>query len=105
MNPRCKIWKQILQQAAGYYTLRFAGLFNLPIPLRFAFGIGVSQTKTGRFLSLPVLEKVYAFNLFDISADDRGNLHHINGLSFFQFCEINNLTARGFNFSVVNYLD
>ena len=26
----------------GYYTLRFAGLFNLPIPLRFAFGIGVS---------------------------------------------------------------
>ena len=27
----------------GYYTLRVAGLFNLPIPLRFAFGIGVSQ--------------------------------------------------------------
>jgi hypothetical protein len=33
------------KQAAGYYTLRFAGLFNLPIPLRFAFGIGVSQTR------------------------------------------------------------
>jgi hypothetical protein len=31
------------KQAAGYYTLRFAGLFNLPIPLRFAFRIGVSQ--------------------------------------------------------------
>ena len=33
------------QQAAGYCTLRFAGLFNLPIPIRFAFGIGVSQIK------------------------------------------------------------
>jgi len=31
------------KQALVYYTLRFAGLFNLPIPLRFAFGIGVSQ--------------------------------------------------------------
>jgi hypothetical protein len=40
-----KLWKQIPQQAAGYYTLRFAGLFNLPIPLRFAFGIGVSRIK------------------------------------------------------------
>jgi hypothetical protein len=40
-----KLWKQIPQQAAVYYTLRFAGLFNLPIPLRFAFGIGVSQTR------------------------------------------------------------
>ena len=25
------------------HTLRFAGLFNLPIPMRYAFGIGVSQ--------------------------------------------------------------
>jgi hypothetical protein len=25
------------------HTLRFAGLFNLPIPMRFAFRIGVSQ--------------------------------------------------------------
>ena len=31
------------QQAAGYYTLRCAGLFNLPITIRFAFGIGVSR--------------------------------------------------------------
>jgi hypothetical protein len=31
------------QQAAGFYNLRYAGLFNLPIPLRYAFGIGVSQ--------------------------------------------------------------
>jgi hypothetical protein len=37
----------------GYETLRFAGLFNLPIPLRFArhapdftFGIGVSTINT-----------------------------------------------------------
>jgi hypothetical protein len=44
MKPQSKLWKQIPQQAAGYYTLRFAGLFNLPIPLRFAFGIGVSTT-------------------------------------------------------------
>jgi hypothetical protein len=35
------------KQAAGYYTytLRFAGLFKLPIPLRFAFGIGVLTIK------------------------------------------------------------
>jgi len=40
--PQSKLWKQIPQQATGYQTLRLAGLFNLPIPLRFAFGIGVS---------------------------------------------------------------
>jgi predicted RNA binding protein YcfA (HicA-like mRNA interferase family) len=33
-EPQSKLWKQIPQQAAGYYTLRYAGLFNLPIPLR-----------------------------------------------------------------------
>jgi len=33
----------ISKQALGYYTLRSAGLFNLPIPIRFAFGIGVSR--------------------------------------------------------------
>ena len=32
----------VSQQAAGYYTFRFAGLFNLPIPIRYAFAIGVS---------------------------------------------------------------
>jgi hypothetical protein len=42
-EPQSKLWKQFPQQAAGYYTLRFAGLFSLPIPLRCAFGIGVSQ--------------------------------------------------------------
>ena len=41
-EPPSKLWKQIRNLAEGYYTLRFAGLFNLPIPLRFAFGIGVS---------------------------------------------------------------
>jgi hypothetical protein len=51
-EPQSKLWKQIPQQAAGYYTLRFAGLFNLPIPLRFAFGIGVS-TKKGEENSSP----------------------------------------------------
>ena len=68
MKPQSKLWKQIPQQAAGYYillcriirltnfsilrffnssliTLRVAGLFNLPIPLRLAFGIGVSRIK------------------------------------------------------------
>jgi hypothetical protein len=34
----------------GLITLRYAGLFNLPIPLRYAFGIGVSTIKgTGAF--------------------------------------------------------
>jgi hypothetical protein len=42
MNPKAK-FENIPQQAAVYYTLCFAGLFNLPIPLRYAFGIGVSQ--------------------------------------------------------------
>jgi hypothetical protein len=32
----------------GCHTLRFAGLFNLPIPIRFTFGIGVSQIKKRR---------------------------------------------------------
>jgi hypothetical protein len=45
MKPQSKLWKQIPQQAARYYTLRVAGLFNLPIPLRLAFGIGVSRIK------------------------------------------------------------
>ena len=44
INPKAS-FGNIPQQAAGYYTLRFAGLFNLPIPLRFAFGIGVSTIK------------------------------------------------------------
>jgi hypothetical protein len=44
-EPQSKLWKPIPQQAAGYYTLRYAGLFNLPIPLRYAFGIGVSTIK------------------------------------------------------------
>jgi hypothetical protein len=44
MNPKVRI-VIILQQAAGYHTLRFAGLFNLTIPMRCAFGIGVSLIK------------------------------------------------------------
>jgi len=44
MNPKAS-FENVSQQGAGYYTLRFAGLFNLPIPLRFAFGIGVSRIK------------------------------------------------------------
>jgi hypothetical protein len=42
-EPQSKLWKQIPQQAAGYYTLRFAGLFNLPISLHFVMEIGVSR--------------------------------------------------------------
>jgi hypothetical protein len=45
MNPKVRI-VIILQQAAGYHTLRFAGLFNLQasvpfvvVPLSFARGI------------------------------------------------------------------
>jgi len=29
MKPQSKLWKQIPQQDAGYYTLRFAGLFPI----------------------------------------------------------------------------
>jgi hypothetical protein len=64
MNPKAN-FGNIPQQAAAYHTLRFAGLFplgdnltsklqgtlflkfgshyNLPIPMRYAFGIGVSH--------------------------------------------------------------
>jgi hypothetical protein len=42
-EPQSKLWKPIPQQAAGYYTLRFAGLFNLPISLHFVMEIGVSR--------------------------------------------------------------
>ena len=45
MNPKA-IFRNVSLQAAGYYTLRFAGLFNFPIPPRFAFGIGVSRIMT-----------------------------------------------------------
>jgi anti-sigma regulatory factor (Ser/Thr protein kinase) len=41
-EPQSKFSKHIRELAAGYFTLRFAGLFNLPIPLRFAFRNGVS---------------------------------------------------------------
>jgi hypothetical protein len=51
MKPQSKLWKQIPQPAAAYYTLRFAGLFNLPIPLRFAFGIGVSTINFGYLIN------------------------------------------------------
>ena len=30
-EPQSKLSKHIQQQAAGYYTLRFAGLFNLQV--------------------------------------------------------------------------
>jgi hypothetical protein len=33
MKPQSKLWKLIPQQAAGYYTLRFAGLFDLQISI------------------------------------------------------------------------
>jgi len=39
MKPQSKLWKQISQQAAGYYTLRFAGLFDLKISIYFVFEI------------------------------------------------------------------
>jgi hypothetical protein len=48
MNPKAR-FGNIPQQDAGSYILRFAGLFNLPIPtcdlqvIRCAFGIGVLQ--------------------------------------------------------------
>jgi len=49
-KPQSKIWKQFPQQAEGYYTLRFAGLFNLLIPIRLAFGIVVSRIEMSCFL-------------------------------------------------------
>jgi hypothetical protein len=38
-----QVLETVPQQIGRYYALRYAGLFNLPIPLRYAFGIGVSQ--------------------------------------------------------------
>src|SRR5574340_1222715 len=35
-EPQSKLWKLIPQQAAGYHTLRYTGLFTVPIPIRFA---------------------------------------------------------------------
>jgi hypothetical protein len=39
MKPQSNLWKQIPQQASGYYTLRFAGLFDLQISIHFVFEI------------------------------------------------------------------
>jgi hypothetical protein len=39
MKPRSKLWKQIPKLAAGYCTLRFAGLFDLQISIHFVFEI------------------------------------------------------------------
>ena len=54
--------QQMPRQVAGDYTLRFAGLFKLPIPLRFArhapdlaFGIGFSQIVTAVLLLLIIV--------------------------------------------------
>jgi hypothetical protein len=33
MKPQSKLWKQIRKLAAGYYTLRFAGLFPIVFKL------------------------------------------------------------------------
>ena len=40
-----KTYYFLRKQGHGRNALRFAGLFNLPIPIRVAFGIGVSQIK------------------------------------------------------------
>jgi hypothetical protein len=42
MNPKAN-FENILQQAMRYHPLRFAGLFNLPVPKAKRIGIGVSQ--------------------------------------------------------------
>jgi hypothetical protein len=39
MKPQSKLWKQIRKLAEGYYTLRFAGLFDLQISIHFVFEI------------------------------------------------------------------
>ena len=39
MKPQSKLWKQIRKLAAGYYTLRFVGLFDLQISIYFVFEI------------------------------------------------------------------
>jgi hypothetical protein len=44
------IFGNVSQQAAWSHTLSFAGLFNFPILLRFAFRIGVSQTENNDIL-------------------------------------------------------
>jgi len=42
MNIKSR-FRSISRQVADYYALRLSGLFYLPIPLRYAFRIGVSQ--------------------------------------------------------------
>jgi len=39
MKPQSKLWKQIRKLAVGYYTLRFAGLFDLQISMHCVFEI------------------------------------------------------------------
>jgi len=61
-EPQSKLWKQIPQRAAGYHTLRCAGLFNLPIPLRlrnWSFTIKEFREEAGIFL--PVLHKLLSW--------------------------------------------
>ena len=56
------------QKNHGYHPLRFAGLFNLPIPLRFAFGIGVSRIKITNLISFKndrFIQSYCQLNLFD----------------------------------------
>jgi hypothetical protein len=58
------IFGNVSQQVAWSHTLRFAGLFNFPIPLRFTFGIGVSQTENDDILQKRFLLCIIKFILF-----------------------------------------
>jgi hypothetical protein len=91
MNPKAS-FGNVSQQAAGYYTplmrdnsanklpfasllklslitLRFAGLFNFPIPLRFASGIEVSRIKKNFYgIILISLFVIFGFMEFPMQA-------------------------------------
>jgi len=60
---KSRVWtqKQALethspQQAAWHYTLRCAGLFNLPIPINCAFGIWVSRINRKLLFSITMFQ-------------------------------------------------
>jgi hypothetical protein len=67
-EPQSKLRKQIPQQAAGYYTLRCAGLFNLPIPLRLRNWSFTINSKTNQKYSGYKRDKPSYFFIDDLFA-------------------------------------
>ena len=72
MNPKASFGIVSLQ-ADGYHTLRFAGLFNFPISLRFAIEIGVSRINFAVILFHRVIDyQTDSFMIFNFCLLKRG---------------------------------